>query len=334
MSTFHYIAHEEKTSQGTLTLAQMASLQVAPHQVKVAVKAFGVNRADLLQKAGKYPAPQGESPILGLEVAGEIVEVGSEVTDWSVGDRVCGLVAGGGYAQEAVIHHQHLIALPQYLSWVEGAGLAEVFLTAYQAVRTIGDVNQESRVLIHAGASAVGLAAIQIAKLVGAEVATTASSENKLAVCEKMGADIRINYQTQDYVQIIKDCWPKGATMVLDMVAGDYVNRNLRCLAMDGKIVYLAMLAGRYADKLDMALLLGKRASIMGSTLRNRSDDYKAQLVKAFTNECFNGFKSGSLQVNIDTVYHVDHIDLAHQQMADNNTTGKLVVCWNAEDMA
>ena len=302
--------------------------QPLENQVLIKVSAFGINRADTLQRQGKYPPPKGESEILGLEVSGEIEAVGSAVTDWRIGQSVFGLVAGGGYAEYVCAHTEHIMPVPSSMTMPEAAGIAEVFLTAYQSLFDIGNLQPEQNVLIHAGASGVGLAAIQLAKVLGAHVAVSASSEAKLDKCAEQGADLLINYKDEDFAEVIRQNW-HGVDMIVDFVGGDYLNRNLRVLNQDGTIVYLAMLAGRYADKLDMALLLGKRATIVGSTLRNRSDDYKGLLVKAFRDKWLHHFASSRLKANIDSYYASHDIDIAHQRLEQNETMGKLIGIWD-----
>lgn len=326
--TMQFLLHREGQPETPLEHASCAVPIPSATQVLVRVKAFGVNRADLLQKAGRYPPPSGTSPILGLEFCGEICQVGKQVNQWQLGQRVCAIVAGGAYAQYAVVEASHLIPVPRNLSDAEGAGLAEVFLTAYQALKRVANVNSKHRVLIHAGASGVGLGALQLCHFWKVESATTASSESKLARCQNAGASLLINYRNEDFVTTLLQHWPNGVDTVVDMVAGEYVNRNLKVLKLDGTIVCLAIMGGRFAKGLDMALLLGKRATLKGSTLRNRSNAYKADLVAAFVRDCLSGFTTGQLTVPIDTVYSVHDIDLAHRRMAANDTQGKLVIYW------
>ena len=323
-----FIQYTEGNMESGLSL-QTTDLPVpTTTQVLVKVAAFAINRADLLQRAGHYPPPKGESPILGLEVSGVIESVGQEVTDWQPGQRVCAIVSGGGYAEYVAIEASHLMAVPEGLSDAEAAGLSEVFLTAYQALRWVGQIDNGQKALIHAGASGVGLAALQLCKLWDISAANTASSAQKLAVCEAAGAQLLVNYKQQDFATELKSHWPGGVNMVLDMVGGDYLNRNLKVLATDGSVVYLAMMAGRFADKLDMALLLGKRASVRGTTLRNRDNNYKARLVEAFSRDCLPAFSTRELKVPVDTVYSVNEVEQAHQQVLRNNTSGKVVISW------
>jgi len=300
----------------------------AAHQVTVAVSAFGINRADVLQRQGKYPPPAGESDILGLEVAGEVIACGPSVTRWKLGDRVCGLVAGGGYAETVVVNEQHLMAVPENLSMPMAAGLSEVFLTAFQALFSIGALQQGERVLVHAGASGVGLAAIQLARANHCDVAVTVSNERKQAICQAMGANLAINYKQQDFVEVIKEKW-QGVDLVIDVVGGEYVNGNMKVLNMDGRMVCLSMLGGRAVPQFDLAKLLAKRLSICGSTLRNRSQQYKARLIKDFEREYLPKFASGQLTVPLDAVYPAEKIADAHARLEANDTAGKLVCYWD-----
>ncbi|MFC3095828.1 NAD(P)H-quinone oxidoreductase [Alteromonas sediminis] len=301
----------------------------AAHQVLIAVEAFGVNRADILQRQGKYPPPQGESEILGLEVAGEVIGCGPSVTRWKLGDRVCGLVAGGGYAQKVVVNEQHLMALPDSLTMSAAAGLSEVFLTAYQALFTIANIQAGERVLIHAGASGVGLAAIQLAKLHQCDVAVTVSSEKKGAVCKAYGANLIVNYQQQDFVNEIKSKWQHGVDVVVDVVGGDYIPRNMNVLNMDGRIVCLSMLGGRMVEQFDLARLLAKRITLFGSTLRNRSQQYKAKLTREFEALYMKKFASGELKVPLDAVFKAEQVADAHAKLEANDSVGKLVCYWD-----
>ena len=323
-----YIDFDKGAGPESLKISETDTPAIASGQVLVKVHAFGVNRADTLQRQGKYPPPPGESDILGLEVSGIVTEVADDVTQWKTGDKVCGLVAGGGYAEYVGVNARHLMPVPESMSLTHAAGLTEVFLTAWQALFTIGNLQPQDKALIHAGASGVGLAALQLCKLKGITTATTASSEDKLAQCRGMGANLTINYKEQDFAAVLKDTWPEGVNFVLDFVAGDYLNRNLKVLAQDGHIVYLAMLAGRFADKLDMALMLGKRARIQGSTLRNRSDAYKADLIRDFCEHGMPGFDDGTLTVNVDTVLPVEEVATAHARLEANDSRGKIIVEW------
>jgi putative PIG3 family NAD(P)H quinone oxidoreductase len=324
----YYVDFEKGCLPSELVVKERKSYGLPDGMVKVAVEAFGVNRADTLQRQGHYPPPKGESTILGLEVAGTVSEVASGITNIKEGDRVFGLVAGGGYATEVIVNPSHLMAIPEGMPFVEAAGLAEVFLTAFQCLRTIAHVKPAQRSLIHGGASGVGLAATQLCRYWGVHSAVTASSQEKLDLCKENGAELLVNYKTQSFVDEIQREWPEGIDMVLDMVGGDYLNKNLSVIKQDGIIVHLAMLAGRYADNLDMALLLTKRATITGTTLRNRSDAYKASLISDFATVCLPAFATGELVVNLDTHYNISDINKPHARLESNDTKGKIVVSW------
>jgi NADPH2:quinone reductase len=332
--TMQFIDYQEGGAADKLFINTTAKPTLEHGQVLIKVEAFGINRADTLQRLGKYPPPKGESLILGLEVAGKVVAIRPDndshnptVCRWKLDDKVFGLVAGGGYGEYVAVDAEHLLPVPKNMSMVEAAGIAEVYLTAYQSLFKVGEMQPHQRVLIHAGASAVGLAAIQLAKAVDCHVAVTASSAVKLRKCHQSGADLLINYKQQDFATCIAQ-QGAGYDVIIDFVAGDYLNRNLKVLNMDGHIVYLAMLAGRFADKLDMGLLLAKRATIKGSTLRNRSKQYKQALIKQFATRFYSGFELTQLVPTIDTVYPPEDISLAHQRLEDNDTMGKLIGRW------
>jgi putative PIG3 family NAD(P)H quinone oxidoreductase len=322
-----YIDYDENVESCTLHVSETELPPFGEDDVLVKVNAFGINRADTLQRQGKYSAPKGESPILGLEVAGTVVALGKNVDHLVMGERVFGLVGGGGYAQYAKIHSQHIMKIPAQLTDIQAAGIAEVFLTAYQSLFDLGGINDGQRVLIHAGASGVGLAAIQLAVLHHCEVAVTSSTQSKLALCKKLGARHLINYRQCCFAQILKDNQFK-ADLIIDFIGGDYVNKNLDVLNQDGVIVQLAMLAGRYVDQFDIARLLIKRATFKGSTLRNRDDDYKSALIAGFTCTYLSKFSTGELIANIDTVYKAHEVNLAHQRLEQNDSMGKLIGTW------
>lgn len=329
-SSMQFIKHENGCTPDSLTISHTDIPSLTSGQVLIKVACFGLNRADTLQRQGKYPAPAGESDILGLEMSGEIVQVHSQQTSqnaFEVGDKVFGLVAGGGYAEYVAVHSEHLMKVPLNMDMPQAAGIAECFLTAFQALFIENDLQPKQHVLIHAGASGVGLAAIQLAKRHGCAVAVTASSQAKLDLCTQLGADLVINYKQQDFAVEIAKHW-KGCDLIIDFVAGDYLNRNLQLLNIDGSVLYLAMLAGRYADKLDMAMMLGKRATVKGSTLRSRHDQYKTHLINEFSKTCLADFDSCKLVPNIDTEYAAKDVGKAHQRLEDNNTMGKLICCW------
>lgn len=294
-------------------------------QLLIKVAAAGVNRADLMQRQGLYPPPAGESEILGLEVAGTVVAAPAGLEHW-LGKQVFGLVPGGGYAEYAVLHHQHAILVPEGYSMTQAAATAEVFLTAYQLLKLHGQLMPEHKVLIHAGASGVGTAAIQLAKLFKAKVAVTASRAEKLALCKQLGADILINYTQQKFEEVLADYWPKGVDLILDSVAGDYIHRNIKILGLDAKIIIYAMMGGRRLSELDLVPLFKQRAQLIFSTLRNRSDAYKANLTQEFITNCGAALSAKKIQPSIYKIFSWQQADDAHKLMASNQTQGKLVL--------
>lgn len=324
-----FIDYETGCDAKSLFINETILPHISVGQVLVKVAAFGINRADTLQRQGLYPAPDGESLILGLEMAGEIVDMSPELLGtcgFVHGDQVFGLVAGGGYAEYVAVDVRHILSQPSSMSNIEAAGVAECFLTAYQSMFIEYTLQKNSQVLIHAGASGVGLAAIQLAKQQDCHIAVTASSVEKLRACSDNGANVLINYQEMDFVEVLKMYAKRD--FILDFVGADYVNRNLSLINLDGCIIQLAMLGGRYAEKIDMAAVLTKRATLKGSTLRSRSNEYKAKLITAFKNQYWQGLEQQCLKANIDSSYAAADVGLAHERMQNNQNIGKLVCYW------
>ncbi len=319
-------------NQQSLVFSQTDMPEITVDECLIKVHAIGINRADLLQRAGKYPAPMGESPILGLEVSGEIIQCGEAVSDnhlakpWQVGNKVFGLVAGGGYAQYVKVKARQLFCLPEQFSFEQGAACAEVFLTAYQSLFSIAKLMDKSKVLIHAGASGVGSAAIQLAKAKKCHVAVTVGSEAKAQACLALGADFAINYQNTDFVSWSKTNTSSGYDVIIDVVSGEYLAKNINVAALDGHIVTLSMLGGRYCSQVDIAKLLAKRLTLSASTLRNRSEDYKAQLVASFSSDFYADLVNGQIKPVIDSIYPWQQVEQAHEKMAKNENVGKLVL--------
>lgn len=295
-------------------------------EILVKVAATALNRADLLQRQGKYPPPPGESPILGLEMAGTIVSIGSHVTDWKVGDRVCGLLSGGGYAEYAVLHEKMAMPVAENWSWEEAAAVPEVFLTAYQALRWLANIEEEERILIHAGGSGVGTAAIQLARELGASVLVTASA-GKHDLCRELGAVHTIDYRTTDFKQAVLDyTGDHGVDVVVDVIGAPYFQRNLDVLRIDGRLVMLALMGGMQAENLNLGSVLRKRLHILGSTLRNRSLDYKIALTQELRLFAFPRFRKGSLRPIVDKVFSWKDVAEAHRYMEANRNQGKIVL--------
>ncbi|RMH63731.1 MAG: NAD(P)H-quinone oxidoreductase [Bacteroidetes bacterium] len=297
-----------------------------PREVCVRVHATALNRADLLQRRGAYPPPPGASPILGLEMAGVVEAVGDEVVRWEVGDRVCGLLAGGGYAERAVIHEDLALPIPDGLGFEEAAAIPEVFMTAYQALHWLGCIEAGEHVLIHAGASGVGTAAIQLARLAEAHPFVTAS-RGKLRACLDLGAEAAIDYREEDFAARVRALTDgHGAGLILDVIGAPYLEPNLRALALDGRIVLLAMMGGAVVEGFDLRALFARRGRLVTSTLRNRDLAYKIALARALEDHAWEAFARGTLRPVIDRIYDWEDVETAHRRMAQNRNVGKIVL--------
>ncbi len=297
-----------------------------PEELLVRVHATALNRADTMQRKGNYPPPEGASPIMGLEMAGTVEAVGERMVNWNAGDRVCGLLAGGGYAEYATIHHEMAMAVPPGLSLEEAAAIPEVFLTAYQALHWLGALEAEEHVLIHAGASGVGTAAIQLARLADAHAYVTASAP-KHEVCRELGAETTIDYKTEDFADRIADLTDgRGVDLIIDFIGAPYFDANLRALAVDGRLVLLATLGGSRVETVDLRRFFRKRVQLFASTLRARSPDYKIRLTQDFAGYALPQFVDGDLRPVIDRVYDWTEVAEAHRRMENNENAGKIVL--------
>ncbi|GHG77232.1 NAD(P)H quinone oxidoreductase [Alishewanella longhuensis] len=301
----------------------------AAGELLLKVHACGINRADLMQRQGLYPAPAGDSEILGLEAAGTVVAVGDESLDSYLGQRCFGLVNGGGYAEYVLLPATQAMQVPQGWSMAQAAATAETFLTAYQLLFTIGQASAGQRVLIHAGASGVGTSAIQLAKAKGLQVAVTVGSADKVAACLMLGADLAINYRQQHFLDELKLVWPEGINLILDPVAGSYIADDIQLLAQDGKIVVYAMMGGRKLAELDLALLFRKRGQLICSTLRNRDAQYKARLTADFQQDFATALAAANIMPVIQQVFAANDIEAAHTLLSTNQTIGKLVLIFS-----
>lgn len=297
-------------------------------ELLVRIHTTALNRADLMQKAGKYPPPKGESELLGLEMSGIVESVGQKVTRFKPGDFVFGLLGGGGYAEYCVIHEEMAISKTENLSFEEAAAIPEVFLTAFQAMIWLGRLKENETILIHAGASGVGTAAIQLAKqLRNATIIVTAGSGEKLELCKELGADLMINYKQIDFAEVIEKKLDKNKVdVIIDFVGSPYWDGNIRSLNTDGRVVYLSMLGGATVEKMSIVPILKKRLTIQGSTLRNRSFDYKKRLTSDFYCETSDLFKQGKLKPVIDSIFSWKEVEAAHKRMENNRNAGKIVL--------
>lgn len=300
-------------------------------ELLIAVQASGVNRPDVLQRKGLYPMPPGVSDLPGLEIAGTVVAGAPQdlaVAGLAIGDPVCALVAGGGYAQFCVAPAGQCLPVPKGLNMVQAASLPETFFTVWQNVFQIAGLQTGETLLVQGGSSGIGVTAIQLAKALGATVIVTAGSDDKCAACVAIGADHAINYRTQDFsAEVKKLTGNRGVHVVLDMVAGDYVAREIECMADDGRLAIIAVQGGTKAQ-IDVGLVLRKRLSITGSTLRPRSVAYKTAITKALLAKAWPLLESGAVKPVIHEVFAADQAAQAHALMESSTHVGKIVLNW------
>jgi putative PIG3 family NAD(P)H quinone oxidoreductase len=329
-----------------VVVAELDDPVPGPGEVLVEVHAAALNRADLMQRAGAYPPPPGASDVLGLEVAGVVRALGAGVSGVAVGERVCALLAGGGYAELAVVPAALLMRIPERLGFVEAAAVPEVFLTAYSALFWEGRALPGETVLIHAGASGVGTAAIQLARRRGCRVFVTAGGPAKGRACRELGAELAVDRYAEDFERAVLDfvgeaapgatvgqggAGPPGPVDVaIDMVGRDYFERNLRLLALRGRLVFLAAQSG--ADvPLRITALMAKRLQLVGATLRARPIEEKAALTRAFVEDFGDELASGAIRPVVDSTYPLERVDEAHARMAANANVGKIVLVVRGE---
>jgi len=296
-------------------------------EVIVAVKAAGLNRADILQRRGLYPAPEGfPQHIPGMEFSGTVLELGEETGDIKIGDRVFGIIAGGAQAEKLVIGHSHLAKVPNDLDLTEAGGIPEVFITAYDAVFTQAGLKAGETLLVHAAGSGVGLAAIQLAKAAGADIIGTSRTEDKLEKCREFGlirSVVTGNDLFADKVRALTE--GRGVDVVLDLVGGAYLPEDLKCLARLGRIMLVGLTGGRTA-KLDLGSLLAKRATIIGTVLRSRSFNEKSAATQVFAQNVVPQFADGTLRPNTDRIFPLNEISKAHEYLESNKSFGKVIL--------
>lgn len=308
-----------------LTIEEVADPSPGPDEVVVEIAATALNRADLLQRMGLYPDPRRVQPeIPGLEFAGTVIERGARATLWQVGDRVMGIEAGGGYAERIATHERQLLAVPDGIDLVDAAGIPEVFLTAWDALVVQGGLTSGRWALVHAGGSGVGTAAIQIAKAIGARIAVTCSA-GKAAACTALGADLVLERSPHDWLADLRAAVPGGVDVILDVIGGEEVDRNLQAITIRGSIVQVGLMGGG-TTPVNVGLLLTKRATWIGTTLRTRPLEEKVAVARRFAAEMLPLFDSGALRPIVDTIFDFDDIARAHDVMEANANTGKLVV--------
>ena len=322
----HYIGMEAPGGPDVLRLATGPVPRPAAGEVLIRVAAAGVNRPDILQRTGNYPPPPGASPILGLEISGTIVALGPEVTDWHEGDEVCALVAGGGYAEYCVAPSPQCLPVPKGVSLIEAAGIPETFFTVWSNVFDRGRLTIGESFLVHGGSSGIGTTAIQLAHAFGARVFATAGSPEKCAVCNELGADRAIDYRREDFVAVIKEAMQgRGVDVILDIVGGPYVEKNLRSLAVEGRLVQIAFLQGSKVN-LDLAHVMVRRQTITGSTLRPRSVADKAAIARNLRDRVWPLIETGKVRPVIDRSFPLADAAAAHRLMESSTHIGKILL--------
>ncbi len=300
--------------------------QLADGEVLVKVAAAGVNRPDVVQRQGHYPPPKGATDIPGLEIAGEVVALGAGVTRWKLGDKVMALVVGGGYADYCSAHESHALPLPPALTLVEAAAIPETFFTVWHNTFERGRLQAGETLLVHGGSSGIGTTAIQLAKAFGARVITTAGSAEKCAACRRLGADVAVNYKSEDFVAATKAATGgKGAEVILDMVGGDYIERNYEAAAIEGRVVQIAFLGSPKAT-VDFRRIMLKRLTHTGSTLRARSIPDKGAIARAVEQHVLPLIAAGKVKPLIDSTFPLAQAAAAHARMDASAHIGKIVL--------
>jgi len=295
-----------------------------PGEVLVKVAAAGVNRPDISQRLGKYPPPKGASDLPGLEIAGTVAALGEGARAWKIGDRVCALSHGGGYAEYCVVHETHALPVPKGLSMLEAAALPETFFTVWVNIFERAHLKAGEWLLVHGGSSGIGTTAIMLAKAFGAKVIVTAGSDEKCAACVKLGADVAINYKTTDFVPAVMEATGgHGADVILDMVGGDYVERNYKCAAMDARVAQVAMMQGA---RVNIGLMSAKRIMHTGSTLRPRTVPEKAAIAAALREKVWPLIEAGKIRPVMDSTFPLREASKAHERLESSGHIGKVTL--------
>jgi putative PIG3 family NAD(P)H quinone oxidoreductase len=320
------ILFDEPGDESVLHLGEAPAPSLGADELRIRVAACAVNRADLVQRQGGYPPPPGASPILGLECAGTVTEVGANVRGFAVAERVMALLAGGGYAEEVVVHAGSAMKVPPSLSLEEAAAIPEVFLTVFQNVFQLAQLPSEGWLLVHGGGSGIGTASIQLAKRAGARVIVTAGNDAKCEQCRKLGADVAVNYRTAKFVDAVKEATGgRGVDVILDSIGAPYLADNLSSLAVGGRMSVIGMMGGPKAE-LNLGLVLMKRLSIIGSTLRARSVHEKAALVAGFLARFGDDLAAGRIRAIVHRVLPLAEAAAAHRALAASEHFGKIVL--------
>jgi NADPH2:quinone reductase len=331
--TMRFIAVDQPGDPDVMGIAEGPLPKVGPGDVLIRIAAAGLNHADLMQRAGKYPPPPEASPILGLEVAGEIAATGEGVTQWKIGDKVCSLTHGGGYAEFVAVPARHCLPVPQGFSMTEAAALPEAAMTVWSNIFDRAHLQPGETLLVHGGTSGVGSFAVQYAVAFGNPVFATAGGETKCAAVRKLGAQA-IDYRSEDFVTaVLAATRNRGVDVILDIVGGDYTLRNLHAVAQDGRIAQVAWQNGNIVQ-IDLALMARKRATLTGSHLRPRTTENKAAIVAALREKVWPLYESGQIRPLIHATYPLEQAAAAHRELAAGSHIGKIVLRVRSEEFS
>jgi len=326
------IVIDKPGDESCMRIGDIPSPTMLPGSLRIRTAAAAINRADLLQRQGMYPPPPGASEILGLECAGEVIEIADGVEGWKLGDRAMALLAGGGYAQEVVVDAGSAMHVPEHFSLLEAAAFPEVFLTVFLNVFQLAGLQGGGSALVHGGGSGIGTAFIQLVKAAGATCVVTAGSDEKCERCRSLGADVAVNYRTGDFVAESREATAgSGVDVILDSIGGMYLDQNLRSLAVGGRLVLIGLMGGAKAE-LSMGMVLTKRLQILGSTLRARPADEKAGIVDGLLERFASEIESGRIAPVVDRVMPLSAAPEAHRIMKGSEHFGKIVLSMAESD--
>jgi putative PIG3 family NAD(P)H quinone oxidoreductase len=321
-----FVAHGAGGDPEVLQIQEAPLPVPGPSDVLIAVHYAGVNGPDIIQRKGRYPPPPGASPVIGLEVSGTIAAVGADVTQWKAGDAVCALTPGGGYAEYCIVPAAHCLPLPPGFDFERGAGIPENFFTVYTNIIERGRLKDSETILIHGGSGGIGYSAIQLAKAWGTTVIATVGTAEKAAFARSVGADHTINYREQDFAEVAKTLAPRGVDVILDMVGGEYFKKNLKLLALEGRLVQIAFQQGSKIDELDLMPVMMRRLTITGSTLRAQPPENKARIADGLRKHLWPMFAAGRLKVIVHKVFPFAEVVAAHRMLESGTHFGKLLL--------
>ena len=316
---------DEPGGPEVLKLTEISIPKINENEVLIKVKSAGVNRPDVIQRQGNYPAPSGHSKILGLEVSGIIEKVGNNVKKFLIGDKVGALVNGGGYAEFCKANESSVFHMPKNISFNEAACIPECFFTAWSNIVMRGKLKKKQKILIHGGTSGVGIASIQIAKLFNSYIFTTVGNKEKVSFCKKLGVDKTINYRESDFLEEIKKSKISSVDLVLDFIGGDYINKNINILNNDGRLVNIGFQNGSKAEINLMKIML-KRLTLTGSTLRIRENSFKGKVLNDLLKFVFPQIEKGKIKIYIDSIYKLEDVVKAHKRLDEGKHIGKIVL--------